>query len=207
MRENYHLQKSQVSRSPPACLPTSLSSAPDSGGLSPGWALLCCLSVSPQAQSLFHLKASPPAAGHGSECQTHTWYLEREQRVVPWQCQTGCCHRDSQSRSVGGRGEGSGWREMRQGTEADVRWKKLCTGATRQGQRLTPGDHGMLQCDPQDGACIGQRAHSNIGDRLRSTFVRFGSVTWEGWRAAGSSEHLTPVAWVCRYHTHMVVWQ
>jgi hypothetical protein len=35
--------------------------------------------------------------------------------------------------------------------------------------------------------------------------MRFGSVTWGGWRAAGSSEHLTPGAWVYRYRTHIVV--
>ena len=115
MRENYHLQKSQVSRSPPACLPTSLSSAPDSGGLSPGGALLCSLSVSPRAQSLFHLKASPPAAGHGSECQTHTWYLEREQQA-PWWSLTGCCLRVSQIRSVG-----AGCRHRLEGNEAGDR--------------------------------------------------------------------------------------
>lgn len=68
-------------------------------------------------------------------------------------------------------------------------------------EKADPRRPGVLQCDPQYGACVGQRAHSTTDGQLRSTFMRFGSVTWGGWRPAHSSKAFTPDWQVCRYQT------
>lgn len=127
---------------------------------------------------------------------------------MPWPSLTGQGHRNFQNRSVGGRGEGSSWRKMRQAgdrsrceTEATVHRGNWAEPEAPREEADPRRPRGFYKCNPQDGAYAGQRAHRNIDDQVGSIFVRFGSVTWGSWKLAGSSKHLTPGARVFRYHT------
>lgn len=112
---------------------------------------------------------------------------------------TGCvCHRDS----TGVLGGSQQPEEMRQGTE-----RSSCAqgqpGRARgsQGGGCLQETMGYYRREPQYGARVGQRTHSNIDAQLRSIFGRFGSVTCGGGRPVGSSKHLIPGEWVCTYCT------